>query len=131
MFSSGLFGAFRDASGRRGGAAASASPGADDRPLLAREWEDLYRAQLSNPALKKGLRLWFMTGKEDSSLSLTQATVDLLKKHGFSPTFKETAGGHTTPGRNADRTRTVRITDVRDGGNTRARVGGLGAQPPE
>ena len=30
-----------------------------------------------------------------ATITTTQATVDLLKKHGFSPVFKETPGGHT------------------------------------
>jgi enterochelin esterase-like enzyme len=39
--------------------------------------------------------LWFATGKDDFLLSTTQLTVDLFKKHGFTPVFKESAGGHT------------------------------------
>ena len=47
-------------------------------------------------ALKKGLRLlWFATGKEDRLITTTQGTVDLFKKHGFAPVFKESPGGHT------------------------------------
>jgi enterochelin esterase family protein len=51
---------------------------------------------LDDAALKKGLRLlWFATGKEDFLLATTQATLELLKKHGFAPVYRETAGGHT------------------------------------
>jgi hypothetical protein len=39
--------------------------------------------------------LWFATGKEDFLLARTKETVELFKKHGFSPVFKETDGGHT------------------------------------
>ena len=28
-------------------------------------------------------------------ITTTQATVDMLKKHGFTPVFKESPGGHT------------------------------------
>ncbi len=38
---------------------------------------------------------YFATGKDDFLLTTTQATVELFKKHGFSPVYKETAGGHT------------------------------------
>jgi enterochelin esterase-like enzyme len=51
---------------------------------------------LGDPALKQGLRLvWFATGKDDFLLNTTEATVDLLKKHGFDVVYKETDGGHT------------------------------------
>jgi len=39
--------------------------------------------------------LWFGTGQDDFLIATTRATVDLFKKHGFSPVFRETAGGHT------------------------------------
>ena len=46
--------------------------------------------------MKKGLKLfWFSTGKEDGLITTTTATVDMLKKHGFNPTYKESPGGHT------------------------------------
>jgi enterochelin esterase-like enzyme len=64
--------------------------------MTAAEWESANAKMLDNPGLKKGLKvLWFATGKEDGLITTTQATVDLLKKHGFSPVFKETPGGHT------------------------------------
>ena len=62
----------------------------------AAEWEKLHAAKLDDPKLKKGLKLlWFGTGKDDFLISTTKATVDLFKKHGFSPVFEETAGAHT------------------------------------
>ena len=39
--------------------------------------------------------MWFSTGKEDFLLDTTVKTVDMLKKHGFSPVYKESGGGHT------------------------------------
>ncbi len=65
-------------------------------PLVAADWEKQNAATLDNPALRKGLRvLWFATGKDDFLLPTTNATVDLLKKHGLNATFTETPGGHT------------------------------------
>jgi len=62
----------------------------------AAEWEKENAAALDNASLKKGLKLmWFGTGKDDFLLTTTQATLELLKKHGFTPVFKESAGGHT------------------------------------
>jgi enterochelin esterase-like enzyme len=59
-------------------------------------WEETHRAALTDPALKKGLKLvWFATGKEDFLLRTSQATVELLRKYGFDVTYKETEGGHT------------------------------------
>ena len=39
--------------------------------------------------------LWFSTGKEDGLIGTTRNSVALLKKHGFSPVFIESEGGHT------------------------------------
>ena len=59
-------------------------------------WESRNLAMLDNPALKKGLKLvWFSTGKDDFLMPTTKATVDLLKKHGFTVAFDESPGGHT------------------------------------
>ena len=61
--------------------------------MTAADWEKLYAAKLDNPALKKGLRLfYFATGKDDFLVSTTKATVDLFKKHGFSPVYEEHGG---------------------------------------
>jgi enterochelin esterase family protein len=123
VFSSGLIGGFPELAGRGGRAATPAAPAAAPTPpaippspqatapaaraaaapgaaaaamQTAAEWEKLYAAKLDDPKLKKGLRLlWFGTGKDDFLISTTKATVDLFKKHGFSPVFEETAGAHT------------------------------------
>lgn len=59
-------------------------------------WEETNKAGLADPKLKKGLKLvWFATGKEDFLLKVSQATVEMLRKHGFTVTYKETEGAHT------------------------------------
>jgi enterochelin esterase-like enzyme len=98
VYSSGLLGAFPGAGGRRGAPpaapAASAAP-APQQPSAA-DWEKEHQATLANAGLKKGLKLfWFATGKDDFLLQTTVGTVELFKKHGFTPVYKETAGGHT------------------------------------
>jgi enterochelin esterase family protein len=113
VYSSGLFGAFPVAGGRRGAppAAAATTPSAAPAPAPSAagpaaanapptpnpgEWEAANAATLDNPALRKGLELfWFSTGKDDFLLSTTTATVDLFKKHGFNVVYKESAGAHT------------------------------------
>jgi enterochelin esterase-like enzyme len=92
VFSSGLLGAFP--TGGRGAAAPPASAGAV--PPAAAEWEKQHAAKLDDPRVKRGLRLlWFGTGTEDFLLPTTRATVDLFKRHAFSPVFVESSGGHT------------------------------------
>jgi len=60
------------------------------------EWEEQRAAMLDNATLKPGLKvLWFATGVEDRLMPTTKATVEMLKKHGFTPVLKETPGGHT------------------------------------
>ena len=95
VYSSGLLGAFPGAGGRRGAPpAAPATPAPP--PQTAADWEQEHRAALDNAGLKKGLKLfWFATGKDDFLLQTTVGTVELFKKHGFAPVYKETAGGHT------------------------------------
>jgi enterochelin esterase family protein len=86
VFSSGLFNDFMP---RRGGAAAPSAP-------TGPTFEQQQQAVLDNPSLKKGLKLlWFATGVDDGLITTTRATVEMLKKHGFNPVFKETAGAHT------------------------------------
>jgi enterochelin esterase family protein len=91
VFSSGIFGAAPgkpapSAPAPSGPAAAPQSP----------SWEEQHRAMLDNAVLKKDLKLlWFATGAEDFLLNTTKASVEMLKKHGFSPVYKETGGGHT------------------------------------
>jgi enterochelin esterase family protein len=60
------------------------------------QWEQENAAKLDDAKAKEGLKLlWLSTGSQDFLLNGTRQTVDLLKKHGFSPVFKESAGGHT------------------------------------
>src|SRR5262249_5022925 len=57
---------------------------------------DDHKAVLDNAELKKGLRLvWFGCGKEDFLVKTSEATVGMLKKHGFDVVSRESAGGHT------------------------------------
>ena len=93
VYSSGLIGAFPNAGGRGGAAVAPAAAASPAGPI---EWEKTHAAKLKDANLKKGLRLlWFGTGKEDFLLSTTVATVDLFKRHGFSPVYVQSPGGHT------------------------------------
>jgi enterochelin esterase family protein len=79
VFSSGVFG--------RGGR------GSDN---TGPSWEERNREQLDDASLKDGLKLvWFATGTEDFLIETSRNTVEMLKKHGFDVTYKETAGGHT------------------------------------
>lgn len=92
VYSSGLIGGFPDLMRRPPGATGPAprmGPTAD-------EWSAMHASTLSDPSLKAGLRLlWFATGKDDFLLGTTKATVALFEKHGFSPVYRETDGGHT------------------------------------
>ena len=107
VYSSGLLGAFPQLGGRRGAAppaspaaaapaaTPAAAPAAPPQPTAA-DWEKENAKTLDDANLKKGLKLfWFATGKDDFLLTTTNATVDLFKKHGFNPIYKETPGGHT------------------------------------
>jgi enterochelin esterase family protein len=95
VYSSGLLGGFPELMTRPANAP-PAPPGPPRRMgPTAEEWEKLHAAKLADPALKKGLLLWFATGKDDFLLTTTQATVKFFEKHGFSPVFRETDGGHT------------------------------------
>jgi enterochelin esterase-like enzyme len=92
VYSSGLLG------GGRGAAppAAAAGAPAPTPPPFGAAWEQRNLAMLDNTSLKKGLKVfWLATGKEDGLITTTRSTVDLLKKHGFDPVFKESPGGHT------------------------------------
>ncbi len=102
VFSSGasLGGGARAATPAAPGAPAPAAPpapAAAAQPATPRpDWEAIHLADLDNPKLKKGTELiWLATGADDRLMPNTKATVDLLKKHGFAPEFKESAGGHT------------------------------------
>ena len=86
VYSSGLLG------GGRGAAAASGTP----PPPFGTAFEQQNGAALDNAAAKKGLKLfWFATGVDDGLMPTTKNTVELFKKHGFSPVMKESPGGHT------------------------------------
>lgn len=83
VFSSGIFGS---------APMGKAAPAAAQQP----DWETQHRAALDDASLKKHLKLvWFATGKDDFLLNTTRSSVEMLKKHGFSPVYKETEGGHT------------------------------------
>ncbi|HOP96698.1 MAG TPA: alpha/beta hydrolase-fold protein [Verrucomicrobiota bacterium] len=59
-------------------------------------WEESHLPNLTDANLKKGVKLiWFNTGTEDGLIRNTRSTVELLRKHGFNPVFKESSGGHT------------------------------------
>jgi enterochelin esterase-like enzyme len=87
VFSSGVFGS----APRPAAAGGAATP-----PAPSPDWEKERIAVLNDPELKKGLKLlWFATGSEDFLLNTTKATLEMLKKHGFAPVYKESGGGHT------------------------------------
>jgi enterochelin esterase-like enzyme len=100
VYSSGLLGSFArtPAPAAAPGAAPAAAPAAGRAGAAPAgpSWEQQHLAELDNAALKKGLKVfWFATGVDDSLITTTRGTVDLLKKHGFTPSFKETTGAHT------------------------------------
>ena len=60
------------------------------------EWEDSHKSTLEDESLRKGLKLvWFGCGKEDFLVKTSEATVSMLKKHGFDVESHDTEGGHT------------------------------------
>ena len=92
VFSSGILGGGGRGRGAAPGDAATAAPA----PPFGEAWEKVNLAALDNAAGKRGLRVfWFSTGKEDGLITTSRNTVDLLKKHGFSPVFLESEGAHT------------------------------------
>jgi len=75
---------------------AGLSGGGAGQPNALEAWEAQNKTALDNAALKKDVKLlWFSTGKEDPAMTNTMNAVNLLKKHGFSPVFQESQGGHT------------------------------------
>ncbi len=75
---------------------AGLSGGGAGQPSAVEVWETQNKAALDNEALKKGVKLlWFSTGKDDPAMANTMNAVNLLKKHGFTPTFQESQGAHT------------------------------------
>ena len=100
----GVFSSGATLGGGRGAApaAAAAAPGRGAAPPAAPprvpqpDWEATHKADLDNAALKKGTKLiWLSTGVDDGLITSSKATADILKKHGFSPIFKESQGAHT------------------------------------
>ena len=88
VYSSGLLGG--------GGRGRGAAPADTPAPPFGAAFEKANAAALANANAKKGLKLlWFATGVDDGLIGTTRSTVELLKKHGFAPVFKETPGGHT------------------------------------
>lgn len=80
VFSSGVFGLAGGPGANAGGA----------------RFEERHAAVLDDPKLKEGLKLvWFATGRDDFLLRTSQATVEMLRKHGFTVAYEETDGGHT------------------------------------
>ena len=59
-------------------------------------WEEQHKDVLDSAEFKKPVKLvWFATGKDDFLVATSRATVEMLKKHGFEVTYKETDGAHT------------------------------------
>lgn len=81
VYSSGLFGI-------AGGNNPFGAPG--------QSWEEQNKQALGNSGLINGVKLfWFATGQDDFLVETTRATVEMFKKHGFNPIYKETTGAHT------------------------------------
>jgi enterochelin esterase-like enzyme len=92
VFSAGVFGIVPRPAPSGSTAAATPSPA----PPAGPTWEASHLTALDDAGARKRLvLLWFSTGVDDALLSTTRATVEMLKKHGFSPVLKESAGGHT------------------------------------
>jgi len=93
----GVFSSGATLGGGRGAAPApGAAPAAAPAPAGPSAWETSHAANLDNAALKKGTRLiWLSTGVNDGLMANTKSTVEMLKKHGFEPQFKESPGAHT------------------------------------
>jgi enterochelin esterase family protein len=86
-------GAAAPAAGTAGAPAPAATPAAAPGPTA---WETAHLADLDDASLKKGTKLvWLSTGVTDGLMPNTKSTVEMLKKHGFAPVFKESPGGHT------------------------------------
>ena len=85
--------------GRRGATAPGAAPATAPAPPAAspqNDFETVHKADLDNAALKKGLKLiWLSTGVDDGLMTNTRSTVELLKKHGFQPVLQESPGAHS------------------------------------
>jgi enterochelin esterase-like enzyme len=94
VFSSGLLNVFARQAPGAGGPPTAAAP-AQITPA-GEAWLKQHQAKLGDANLKKGLKLlWIGIGKDDFLLASSRGTVELLKKHGFMPVYRETEGGHT------------------------------------
>jgi enterochelin esterase-like enzyme len=88
VFSSGVLGG--------GGRGRGAAPAATPAPPFGEAWEKRHLAMLDNGAAKKGLKVfWLSTGKDDFLIETSRSTVKLLERHGFTPKYIESEGGHT------------------------------------
>jgi enterochelin esterase-like enzyme len=64
--------------------------------LLFRDMAAFEKELVGKLMEKNGLKLlWFSTGSQDFLIKQSKDSVELLKKVGLSPVFKETEGGHT------------------------------------
>ena len=82
--------------GRGGRGATPAATPPTPPPAGPSAWETSHKDSLDNAALKKGTKLiWLSTGHDDGLMTNTLATVEMLKKPGFNPVFKESPGAHT------------------------------------
>ncbi len=90
-------GVFSSGAGLGGGGRGAAPAAAGAAPAGPSAWETAHKDDLDNPALKKGTKLiWLSTGVDDGLMnSSTKPTVEMLKKHGFAPVFKESPGVHS------------------------------------
>jgi enterochelin esterase-like enzyme len=60
------------------------------------DWEKSHLAALDDQKLKEGLKMiWFSTGREDTLITVSKASVEMLNRHGFAATFQESTGAHT------------------------------------
>jgi enterochelin esterase family protein len=96
VFSSGILGGGGRGRGAAPAASATGETSAPPPPPFGQAWEERNRAMLDNASAKKGLKvLWLSTGKADGLIDTTRQTVELLKRHGFTPQYIESEGGHT------------------------------------
>jgi enterochelin esterase family protein len=60
------------------------------------DWEKQFQGKFDDGDAKQGPKLlWFSTGSQDFLINQTRQSVDLLKKLGLNPVFKESEGAHT------------------------------------
>lgn len=82
--------------GRRPAATAAGAQSAATPAAPQPSWEEVHKANLDDAGLKKGTKLiWISTGVDDGLMANTKSTVEILKKHGFSPVFVESPGAHS------------------------------------